>query len=116
MRYLLAALIVIIGTTSHAGEPRVSIQVGQDAKTIVCRVPQDASNRLLYIGIVGQLSSERQLDGADAPITHRLALPRLVDCQTEEPFEQAFCELVRRDGASFKHEIINANIRCRGLF
>jgi hypothetical protein len=114
--WLLAlVLTTTVMTVLQGGEPRVSIQVSRDAKTIVCRVPQHPDNRALFIGIADQLNSQRQLDGAEAAITHRLTLPRLVDCQTEEPFEHAFCEVIYLDGGKVKHEIAHTPILCRSL-
>lgn len=104
-----------VTTVQQGGGPRVSIHVESSQTAITCRVPKNAANRMLFIGIADQLSSERQLDGESAPITHRLQLRQRVDCAHDDYWEIAFCELVWREGADYKRQIVSEHIMCRML-
>lgn len=75
--------------------PRVSIRAypralfAGGAVRVTCKVPKDATNRGLTVGIRNYRSSFVQLDGEAAPITTEITYER-VPCDGEE----VFCTLV----------------------
>lgn len=83
---------------------RVSVSVTPRMVTttvrITCSVPRHPDNRKLTIGIPDYQSSERQLDGEDALITHTLTLKR-PPCDVPSV---AFCDLEDNLG---KHGIVS---------
>lgn len=102
-------LLGLVGLTAQAADTRVSIRVQEDGHVITCTVPRRAENRTLYVGVVGHLSSERQLDGDWAPLTHQLRLRDLVPCEGE-PLVVAFCEVLYVPHHS---QIATTNMPCR---
>ena len=73
-------------------EGRVLARVeSKPSVTIVCTVPRHPDNRWLTIGIPGQTSSLKQLNGVDSLMTFRLAVPHSVEC--DGPTLDAVCLL-----------------------
>lgn len=72
-----------------AQEPRVSIKVSSQtvfagqSLVITCTVPHHVNNRKVTASVVGYTSSERQLDGENAPKTIRFEMFHHVPCEAE---------------------------------
>jgi hypothetical protein len=70
----LAFLFALVTPTA-----RVSIRVGPhilqagQGVTVICTVPRHPDNRRITATITGYTSSERQIDGDDAPVTFRFS-------------------------------------------
>ena len=96
MRVLLAVSFFTLAPS------RVSIAVlpqaamAGDTVRVTCTVPKNPTNRLLVMGIPGYTTSEIQLDGDGAPVTHRQYY-RHIPCDVEI----AICVVVDDLGKQF---------------
>lgn len=73
-----------------------TLMVGQNVG-MTCRVTPDPENRKLIMGFKMWQASERDLDGASAPITWNMIFNK-VPCEPGE----AFCAVQRTDGKTFR--------------
>lgn len=61
---------------------------------VTCRVPRDAANRNLSIGLTNYTSSDFQLDGEESRITFQVDFPH-VPCEATS----AYCLVTRNDAS-----------------
>lgn len=108
---VVAIIFVIALCTVGAASPRVSIKVQGGGTSIACTVPRHSDNRLLVIGVAERVSSERQLEGEAAPVTHRLDLRQLLPCEGESALT-AFCQVLWVPGSPKNVQVATLNIPC----
>ena len=98
-KFTLVALLATLWTSPERLSIRISnplLEAGH-SEQVTCRVPPDARNRWLEIGIEDYRSSGIQLEGERAPITHQVLFLR-VPCEAGA----AYCTLSRNDSTSEK--------------
>jgi hypothetical protein len=101
------ATLLLSGILLAATEPRVSIRVrpqvvmkGQSI-WLFCRVPRNADNRLLEYGVADyRPGSQRQLEGAQAPVTWQVLVER-IPCEAGP----AYCAVRGNDGRWTRAEL-----------
>lgn len=105
---LLFASLFLYGLTIAAGVGNKTSWVSIDVSpatffpgatvVVTCRVPRNERNRWLAAGIQNYTLSERQLDGASAPITHRFEFQH-VPCDAPA----AYCAV--KDDTGAEHDV-----------
>lgn len=78
--------------------PHVVLEGG--AAHVICRVPLDARNRWVDIGVEGWFATGREIHGEDGPITFDLPTQDHAPCDAGP----AFCELRRNSGKPLRAE------------
>lgn len=96
MKLVLALLLAALSTpTSVSITISAHVLQGGGSTAITCRVHPDPRNRELRAGIPDVAQSSRQLEGEDAPITHRFAPITHIPCDADT----AYCQVIRNDGS-----------------
>lgn len=70
-RYLLAGLLAMTGAPRLTMRVSPAVVMANGSVAITCLVPRDAANRSLEAAVIPYSSSVRDLDGANAPYSHR---------------------------------------------
>jgi hypothetical protein len=114
--YIAVGVVLVVGLLlfallEAAERPKVSIRVQQEGTVIACTVPPHSDNRLLVIGVAERLSSERQLEGERAPVTHRLDLRKIQPCEGESALT-AFCQLLWMPASPRNVRVATSNLPC----
>jgi hypothetical protein len=105
-----ALLSAIIASGDEMVKIRLSAGVVQTGNTlqITCTVPRHESNRKLGVGIVDDSASERDLEGASAPVTHYFRFKPSICGENI-----AYCLIARADGST---ALAKQTFQTTGLF